>query len=151
VSDYAFYHLLTKRLDEALPELLEKAVARGMRTVVLAGSKARVDSLDILLWTYRREGFLAHGTRETGHPEAQPIYLTETEENPNQAEALFAVDGVRAEFAGRFARCFDLFDGNDESAVASARERWREAKVAGHQLTYWQQTDRGGWEKKAEA
>jgi DNA polymerase-3 subunit chi len=42
----------------------------------------------------------------------------------------------------------DLFDGGDEVAVAAARERWRAAKAAGHDLAYWQQGPRG-WEKKA--
>ena len=29
------------------------------------------------------------------------------------------------------------------------RARWRRLKDAGHELTYWQQTPQGGWEKKA--
>ena len=45
-------------------------------------------------------------------------------------------------------RVFDLFDGNDEAAVAAARERWKAARAGGHALTYWQQGARG-WEKKA--
>ena len=49
---------------------------------------------------------------------------------------------------GEFDRVFDLFDGTDEAAVASARERWSAAKAAGHALTYWQQGARG-WEKKS--
>jgi DNA polymerase-3 subunit chi len=32
--------------------------------------------------------------------------------------------------------------------VIAARERWTEAKRAGHTLAYWQQTA-GGWEKGA--
>jgi len=30
-----------------------------------------------------------------------------------------------------------------------ARERCRKLKDAGHALTYWQQNERGAWEKKA--
>ena len=45
----------------------------------------------------------------------------------------------------------EMFDGNDDEAVAAARDRWREYLAAGHHLTYWQQSDRGAWEKKAEA
>jgi DNA polymerase-3 subunit chi len=45
----------------------------------------------------------------------------------------------------------ELFDGNDERAVASGRERWRAYKEAGHKLTYWQQNAAGRWEMKAEA
>lgn len=47
-----------------------------------------------------------------------------------------------------FDRVFDLFDGNDETAMQAARERWKTAKAAGHKLAYWQQGARG-WEKKA--
>ena len=67
-----------------------------------------------------------------------------------QAVLLVATDGARLEYVEQFNRCLDLFDGNDELAVAAARERWKAAKAGGHQLTYWQQTERGGWEKRAE-
>jgi DNA polymerase-3 subunit chi len=56
-------------------------------------------------------------------------------------------DGVEATDLALFARCVDLFDGNDPGAVEAARARWRRALAAGHALTYWQQT-RGGWERK---
>ncbi len=46
-----------------------------------------------------------------------------------------------------FARCADLFDGDDPAAVAAARLRWRRAREAGHELTYWQQTA-SGWERR---
>ena len=31
----------------------------------------------------------------------------------------------------------------------NARSRWKIEKAAGHQVTYWQQNPRGGWDKKA--
>jgi DNA polymerase III subunit chi len=77
----------------------------------------------------------------------QPIWLTDRRENPNGASLLVVVDGVEAEDLGSFARCADLFDGNDAGAVEAARVRWRRAREAGHQLTYWQQTG-SGWEQK---
>ena len=33
-------------------------------------------------------------------------------------------------------------------AVDAARGRWQAYKDAGHRLTYWQQTVRGGWKEK---
>jgi len=42
-----------------------------------------------------------------------------------------------------------MFDGNDETAVTEARQRWKEAKAEGFEIAYWQQTPQGGWEKKA--
>ena len=41
-----------------------------------------------------------------------------------------------------------LFDGNDATALAAARILWTDLKEAGHDLTYWQQSDQGRWEKK---
>jgi DNA polymerase-3 subunit chi len=58
------------------------------------------------------------------------------------------VDGLEAGDLQAFARCADIFDGNDGDAVEAARGRWRRAREAGHSLTYWQQTG-SGWEQKS--
>jgi DNA polymerase-3 subunit chi len=60
---------------------------------------------------------------------------------------IVVVDGLEAENLQTFARCADVFDGNDADAVEAARGRWRRAREAGHNLTYWQQTA-SGWEQK---
>ena len=41
MAEVLFYHLTVSSLDEALPGLLEKSVARGWRAVVQAGSEER--------------------------------------------------------------------------------------------------------------
>jgi DNA polymerase-3 subunit chi len=148
VTEIRFYHLQRQRLEDALPALLEKGRERGHRIVVQAGSPERVRALDSLLWTYRPESFLAHGSAATGMAEDQPIWLTAAEECPNEAEMLVLVDGAEADVA-RYALCCEMFDGQDETAVAAARRRWAAYKEAGHALTYWQQSERGGWEKRA--
>ena len=148
MAEIGFYHLLTTPLERALPRLLERAHAQGWRMLVRAASGERVEHLNALLWTYDEASFLPHGAARDGNPAEQPIFLTDRDDNPNGATLLFLVDGVAAADLDRFARVADLFDGNDETAVAAARERWRAAKAAGHALTYWQQTDQG-WEKKA--
>jgi DNA polymerase-3 subunit chi len=99
------------------------------------------------LWTYEDAGFLPHGSARDGNPAMQPIWLTHRDENPNGASMLVLVDGLEAEDLQSFARCADLFDGNDAGAVEAARGRWRRAHETGHNLTYWQQTA-SGWERK---
>ena len=148
MAEVGFYHLLSTPLERALPRLLERAVGQGHRVVVQAGSPERVEHLNALLWTYDESGFLPHGSARDGNPVAQPIWLTHEVENPNGASILFLVDGVAADDLSGFARCLDLFDGNNPDAVQAARNRWRTASAAGHTLTYWQQTEKG-WEKKA--
>ncbi len=148
MTEIRFYHLQRQRLEDALPALLEKGRERGYRIVVQAATQERVRALDALLWTYRPESFLAHGSAATGMAEEQPIWLTAAEECPNEADMLVLVEGAEADVA-RYALCCEMFDGLDEEAVAAARLRWTRYKDAGHALTYWQQGERGGWEKKA--
>lgn len=149
MTDVSFYRLTRQPVSEALPRLLEKALDAGMRAVVLAASPERVEALDAALWAYDAASFLPHGSRKAGHAADQPVYLTDSEENPNGASLLVVVDGMEPAFLGSFSRCLDVFDGMSEDAVAAARERWKRYKAAGHDLTYWQQKPDGGWERKA--
>ena len=145
MTQLGFYHLTRTTPDQALPELLGRTLSAGHRAVVLAGSAARVAALDKALWAAERPDWLPHGSARTGHAALQPVWLTTVEESPNGARFLFLLDGAQADPAS-WDRVFDLFDGQDEAAVAAARSRWTTAKAAGHELTYWRQTERG-WEK----
>ena len=148
LAEVGFYHLLSTSLERALPRLLERAWSQGHRIVVRAASPERVEHLTTTLWIYEEGSFLPHGSLRDGNPAMQPIWLTHRDENPNNASMIVLVDGLQAEDLQSFARCADLFDGNDTDAVEAARGRWRQAREAGHDLTYWQQTTTG-WERKA--
>jgi DNA polymerase-3 subunit chi len=147
VTEIGFYHLLATPVERALPRLLELGLKAGFRIVVLAGSPERVEHLDAVLWSYDDASFLPHGSRRDGRPERQPVWLSDSDENPNRADMLVLTDGAVSSRLAEYRRCLDLFDGNDETALAAARERWRRAKDAGHALTYWRQTA-SGWAKK---
>ncbi|KIL97100.1 DNA polymerase III chi subunit [Paramagnetospirillum magnetotacticum MS-1] len=149
MTQIGFYHLMRLPLEQALPKLLDKALAAGFRAVVLAGSQERVEDLNGRLWTYEPDSWLPHGSARDGEAEMQPIWLTHTDENPNGATILVMCDGSASERVGAFQRCLDLFDGNDAEAVEKARERWKRWKAEGHELVYYQQTERGGWEEKS--
>ncbi len=150
MAEVGFYHLRTMPLDRALPRLLEQGLKGGHRVVVMAGSTERIDHLDGLLWSYDDASFLPHGTARTGSAERQPVWLTTADENPNGATMLVLVDGAGTTKYDHFERICDVFDGGDAAAVVAARQRWRDAKAAGHVLTYWEQTTEG-WQKRAEA
>ena len=149
MSEFRFYHLERRRIDQALPEILEDALAHGRRAVVQAPSEERVEALNERLWTYADDSFLPHGAAGDGEPEAQPIYLTAGEDNPNGARLRVLLSGVAAAaFAGAgYERVVLLFDGRDEEAAAEARREWTEVKAAGAAPSYWREGEDGGWEK----
>ena len=149
MTEVLFYHLEQQPLEKVLPTFVEKTVERGWRAVIQAGSPERVEALDALLWTYKEDGFLPHGTRQDGDAGEQPVYLTTEPENPNQATVRFLVDGATGADLAAYERVVFMFDGHDPEAVAEARRQWKIAKDAGCTLTYWQQSPEGRWEKKA--
>jgi DNA polymerase III subunit chi len=146
-GEIGFYHLTRTGPEQALPQLLGRTLAAGQRAVVLCPSAERVAALDAALWQCTDPDWLPHGTAADGDADLQPIWLTTEDAAPNGARFMFLIDGAQSMRLAEYDRVFDLFDGNDDAAVAAARERWTAAKAAGHALTYWQQGPRG-WEKK---
>jgi DNA polymerase-3 subunit chi len=148
VSEIRFYHLEQRRVDEALPSLLEAALEDGRRVLVRAPSDEMVAALNELLWTYDDASFLPHGAAGDGDPMTQPIFLTSELGNPNGATMLVKLSG--AESAGSddaFDLVAILFEGRDETALAHARSEWRQLKDEGRAISYWRESDEGAWER----
>jgi DNA polymerase-3 subunit chi len=148
VTEVWFYHLERTGLDQALPELLEKTLARGWKAVVRSPGRQRLEHLDGWLWSYRDDSFLPHAPDDEPGASRQPILLTTGFDGPNAAEALFLVDGAEPGELDGYARCLVLFDGRDEAQLALARAQWSALKAKGLSLSYWKQQARG-WEKQA--
>ena len=149
MTDISFYHLLHLPLTSALPKLLEKVQGAGLKAVVKVGSEDHMGELNEALWSFTKQSFLPHGTKKNKFPEHQPIYLTTGDENPAGATVLVLVDSMESDKLDKYDRCLEMFDGTDQEAVTAARVRWKTYKETGYDLTYWQQTEQGGWEKKA--
>ena len=149
MSEVLFYQLSKFPLERALPKLLEKCLERDWGVTVQFGTEERCEAIDAYLWTYSDDGFLPHGTKKEGHPEHQPIYLTTEGDNPNNAIVRFLVDRAPMPDPAPYQRVVYMFDGNDPEALKEARQRWVEVKGGDHELTYWAQTDSGGWDRKA--
>lgn len=148
-----FYHLLSQPLERTLPSLLERAGQRGWRVSVQVGSAQRLQSLDELLWTYQPDSFLPHGSARDGDPHLQKVWLTTQSDNPNGAQVRICADGASAQEAATsgepYERVILIFDGADDVALTQARAQWKSLKEGGFALSYWQQNENGGWEKKA--
>lgn len=151
MTEVGFYHLTTASLEKVLPKLLEKIIAQQERALVLTSSPARMEALSYALWTYSPLSFLPHGSAKEGHAPDQPIWLTTTEERPNGASFLVLTEGMEVSSLTPYQRCLYLFDGHDPDALEKARAFWRTCQKQNHQLTYWQQTAQGTWEKQAES
>lgn len=146
-----FYHLTRRPLEHTLRQLVERALAAGMRVAVRGPDEERLRALDDLLWTAPEDGFLPHAMAGSGRDARQPVLLT-TSWAGNGATCLMAIHGaeVTAEEAASMTRSCVLFDGRDEAALALARGQWKRLTAAGAVAQYWSE-EGGAWQKKAES
>lgn len=145
-----FYHLQKAPLEQVLPKLCEKAYATGKRIKILLGNEERVEFINALLWTYAEDSFLPHGSKKDGFVESQPIFISASEDNENNAQLLILADGATPslEILSQYERILNIFDGNDENALNNARNYWKQIKTLDGELHYWQQNERGNFEQK---
>lgn len=148
-TEVLFYHLENQPLERVLPSLVERTLSRGWRAVVQAGSQERLEAIDTMLWTWKSDSFVPHGTAKDGHAARQPVFLTTDEDNPNGAAVRFLVDGADLNAFEAYVRVVILFDGSDTDALDTARRQWKAVKAAQLPATYWQQSESGRWAKRA--
>ena len=150
MTEVLFYHLQDMTLENVLPPLLEKSLARGWRVVVQSTSEERADALDAHLWTYRDDLFLPHATWRAGDVpgSADRAGGRRRQSEPGQCQ----IPGRQRRLAGRFG-CLSngwcwCFNGDDGDALAAARGAWTDCKARGFEVTYWQADERGRWQRR---
>lgn len=149
MTEIRFYHLTKKTLEQTLPDLLGKALENGKRIVLKLPDESQVKPMSDHLWVCRRNGFYPHGIKGDGNEDMHPIWVTAADnDNPNNADMLVLAEGATDSKADDYGLVCEMFNGREQSQLDAARARWKEYKGAGHTLTYYQQTDQGGWDKK---
>jgi len=152
MTEIRFYHMERSSLEQTLPMLLQKASQQGHKIIVKTASEQATEALNAHLWTYNPDSFLPHGSSndtKKDHISNQPIWLTDQDENPNKADLLILTQNTTSENMADYKLCCEMLNGTDQDAVQSARNRWKNYKEQGFEVTYWQQSPNGGWEQKA--
>ena len=154
MTETLFYHLERRALDDVLPGLIEKTLERGWKALIRTESSERADAIDNLLWSYSEQTFLPHAQAGDGNPKRQPVLITVEDDNPNGANVLFLIGGAAAPpwsaaEIRNLTRVVLMFDGRDADSLARARSAWKDAKAAGHDVTYWKESANGKFEKQS--
>ncbi len=153
MTETLFYHLERRELDRVLPDLVEKSRARGWRALIRADTAERAAAIDTCLWTYDEQSFLPHALDGEGKAARQPVLITVEDHAPNGPDILFLVGGATPTAwddpaLGDLTRIVLMFDGRDPELLAAARAAWKDAKAAGHDVTYWKESPSGKFEKQ---
>lgn len=145
--DVKFYHLTHTTPETAMPRLLEKIHAKGMRSVMYFENDTDIAPWDKALWTFGRRSFLPHGTDKDPSPELQPHFLTCSTDMPNNPTLLITATPCTPPHVDQFQHYLHMFDGTNDASLQHARKLWSSFKD-NHQLTYWKQEKTGEWTNK---
>ena len=145
-----FYHLTRSSAEDTVTSLLGRAVGMGWRIMIRGRDAARLSRLDAQLWLLPENSFLPHGVAGGENDANQPVLLGD---GPvaNAATAMMLLDGAEVALAEAqsLTRVWLIFDGQDEAALAAARNQWKTLTDAGIAAQYWSE-ETGKWQMKAE-
>ena len=148
MTQILFYHLERSKLQQVLPQLLQKTLDRDWRAIVEVKSEKEAKVIDDFLWSYANDSFLPHAIAGANEDSEQPILISDKQDNPNSAKVRFFVNGALPKVSGEYERLVFIFDGHNPEAVDEARTVWKQLKDD-NELAYWQQDTSGQWKKKA--
>ena len=150
MTEVWFFHLDKQPLEHVLPRIVASSITRGWHMVIETAMPERVVKISELLWASEDVAFLPHGFAGEPFPELQPVWLTASSENPNNAQVRVFLDGAKPVDISGFDRAVLMFDGNDDQALEAARAEWKNQKSAGHIISYWKQDESGKWQNQAQ-
>lgn len=142
LPEIRFYHLQTRDVVSAVPEIAAKAVERGQRVSLLCADAVMADGLDAALWSFDPASFLPHG-----RDPALPIYLTVDDARLGDAPVLMVCNRLPPHHLGAAGLVCFVFDDTDPDLTDGLRGAFRTFKDAGHAVTYYRQDDDGKWQK----
>lgn len=150
MAEIRFYHTQHKSVQDVLPDLLVKALARQMRVVCKLASDEECQEYDDYLWQFSKMHFLPHGIDNDPSADLQPVLLTTQDTAANQAKTMMVMDDTPLPPTGLYDLVCYIFDGRNAMQVQHARSEWTRLKQdSALTLTYWQQQDNGQWQNKA--
>ncbi|HBJ92287.1 DNA polymerase III subunit chi [Ponticaulis sp.] len=143
--EWWFYHLERPPLAGALAPLLEKCLERDWRVLVSSPDVSALSQLDKDLWRWKDDSFLPHGP-EGEHSSRQPVLLSTSLENANDAKILVLMNGQDVETPDQpYQRIMVVFQSDDQHALQTARGQFKAARNAGLNVKYYQLSETGSW------
>ncbi len=144
--EFAVYESLHVAPGKTLLRLAEKALAQGQRVVVKTRDESHREDIVRALWLGDPKSFLPHGSVEDGHPDMQPVWVTEGMDNPNRADVWISVDQPVLVPPEPARRSVLLLETALSPEGQKARELWTEAsRDADLAATWWIQGADGTW------
>lgn len=132
MTEVLFYTHAENRLQTACT-LTAKALARGMRVMLLTADPAATERLSKLIWTVPSTGFIPHCRRGDRLAPVTPVIVDHVAEPLVHDQVLFNLSDGTPAFFSSFQRLVEIV-GNDAAELEAARARYRFYKDRGYEI-----------------
>lgn len=121
-------------ITKAIAPLLIKVSDEKKKALIYCLDAAKLKEIDDSLWSYGKYKFIAHATLADKNllefgVERQPVFLTNCEENINQANYLILVNEASKSFVSKFARVFYFYEEQDFAVVKKFAKNFNKVKA----------------------
>ena len=145
MTEIFFYKLKNTSIDLFLISLIEKSISKNWNSLVLLDNTERMEEINDLLWTFNDTSFIPHGSQSDLSPDKQNVYLTCNEENLNNSNIIFSIDGIIINEPGNWNRCIYIFNEQNLKVTDELESYKREIKDFGYTLKSFEQDNNGKW------
>ena len=129
---------------KSIAPLLIKVLDENKKALILCQDEQQVTEIDGGLWSFSKTKFVPHGTKADKIDHAlQPVFITNIEENFNQAGYLIMLSPAEEKFLKQFDKIFYFFSSGN---VADARKLWAKYKSQSFSLNFYKKNE-SGWAK----
>ena len=126
-------------LHKSIASLLIKILENNKRALIYCQNHSIIKQIDDGLWNYSKTKFLPHASiLEKCDPSKQPVFITDKEENENQAHFLIKLDQSSDALVKSFEKTFYFFDNHN---LAQARKLWVYYKQQTENLEFYKKLD----------
>ena len=136
-----------ERLEPVLPALLGACARRRWRVGIQTDTRERAEALDTWLWVFDEASFIGHGCAWEDHAALQPVLLTDSEANVNNAEVRIVLGDVAFTGLADYRRVIRLFQAGDTPRRNAAAAEIEAARQSGFAVQIYIRSAEGKWQQ----
>ena len=145
MSEIFFYKLKNSSSEIFLTSLIERSLENNWNSVVLLDNIERMEEINDFLWSYKDTSFLPHGSQNDKNSELHRVYLTCEEENPNDSDVIFSIDGLLIKNINSWQRCIYIFNEQNLKVVDQLNFYKKSIDQSQHFIKSFEQNTNGKW------
>ena len=139
-----FYRIQSENFIKTICQLIEKAYESDYRISVKTNDNFIESEINRVLWTYSQKTFIPHGSSVDPMPNEHPVYISCSDENPNNSNLKIIVDSFEMYEKGFEKLLYIFLDSNPNKE--NAEKLYNKYLDKGFKISYHIQEIKG-WSK----